>query len=77
MSIDRRDHPCLSCPLPDCDDASPKCPLRKVLSRESAMRKRGEIVPPELRRQRSIAYYEIYYWDKLERQRLRKEAAQP
>lgn len=41
------------------------------------MRKRGEIVPPELRRQRSIAYYEIYYWDKLERQRLRKEAAKP
>lgn len=73
--IDRRNHPCLSCPLPDCDDSSSKCPLRKILSRESTMRKRGEQVPDELRRLRSIAYYEIYHWEKVERQRLRREGA--
>jgi hypothetical protein len=23
------EHLCFSCPLPDCDDSSPKCPLRR------------------------------------------------
>ena len=71
--IDRRDHPCLSCPLPDCNDESPKCPLRRILSKESCMRRRGEFVPEDLRHQRSIAYYEIYHWAKVERMRLRRE----
>ncbi|WP_313193077.1 hypothetical protein [Shinella zoogloeoides] len=70
MTVDRRNHPCLSCPLPDCDDESPKCPLRRILSRESAMRRRGEAVPDDLRRDRTIAYQEIYGEARNERRRL-------
>lgn len=71
--IDRRNHPCLTCPLPDCDDGSSRCPLRKALSEESTLRKKGLPVSDDLRRRRSIAYYEIYHWPKLERMRLRRE----
>lgn len=69
MTVDRRNHPCLSCPLPDCDDESPKCPLRRILSMESSFRRRGEAVPEELRRKRTIAYQEIYGLARNERRR--------
>lgn len=74
---DRRNHPCLSCPLPDCDDSSSKCPLRKALVEESGRRKKGLPVDDDLKRRRSIAFHEIYYWERRERERLRREAAQP
>lgn len=72
MIADSKIHPCFSCPLPDCDDKSSRCPLRKILSRESVMRRQGVPVSQELRQQRSIAYREIYYWER----RVRREGGQ-
>ncbi|NTE68375.1 hypothetical protein G6M85_22535 [Agrobacterium tumefaciens] len=71
----RKDHPCLSCPLPDCDDGSPKCLLRKALSEERTARSRGVPLGEDLKRRRSIAYNELYYWERRERERLRSEGA--
>ena len=64
-------HPCFSCPLPDCDDKLSLCPLRQILSRESTMRRQGVKVSQTLRQHRSIAYREIYYWER----RVRREEA--
>lgn len=71
----RKDHPCLSCPLPDCDDQSPRCLLRRAFSDERTARNRGISFDEDLKRRRSIAYNELYYWERRERERLRKESA--
>lgn len=72
----RTDHPCLSCPLPDCNDKHPGCLLRKALNEHGSRKNRGLPVDEDLKRRRSIAYHEFYYWEKREKARLRKEAAE-
>ena len=36
-----RDHPCFSCTLPDCDERSKACALRKAYNASEWKRKRG------------------------------------
>ena len=35
--------PCLSCPLPDCDDTDKRCPLRRLALSYHHKRKSGEL----------------------------------
>lgn len=53
-------HPCLTCPLPDCDDSSRRCGLRVAANEYSRRRKAGERIPEGLRAQYTIAYAELY-----------------
>ena len=55
-------HPCFDCSLPECDDHSRKCQLRKAIAMQSRHKKQ-----PELRRLRGldrvryrIAFHELY-----------------
>jgi hypothetical protein len=66
---DRRDHPCLSCHLPDCDDSSPRCPLRKAYSEAIYLRRQGLPIDDDLIRRKSIAFNELYHWPRAERER--------
>lgn len=54
------DHPCLTCPLPDCDDRSSRCPLRKALSAYTRARHQKRI-SAEIRRGYAIAFREFYH----------------
>lgn len=53
-------HPCLSCPLPECDDADRRCSLRQALAEYSRTRKRRREISDALRARYTIAYHEIY-----------------
>lgn len=35
------DDPCLTCPLPDCDEKSPRCPLRATVTIVQRLRSKG------------------------------------
>ncbi|WP_346915100.1 hypothetical protein [uncultured Roseibium sp.] len=64
-------HPCFSCKLPDCDDGSPRCALRRASNEYSRLNKAGEPVSNELRTKANIAWNELYshtrYREKAER----------
>lgn len=68
-------HPCFSCPLPDCDETSPQCALRQAHNVYCRAKDKSQLDELE-RRQYSIAFHELYYWSKRERERLRREAAE-
>lgn len=51
-------HPCFSCDLPDCDDASRKCGLRRALAAYERARV-GKALTPEIMTRRRIAYREL------------------
>lgn len=53
-------HPCFECPLPDCDETSPRCALKRVLNITGALYKRGDKPDSRLRQQANIAYMELY-----------------
>lgn len=59
----RVDHPCLSCVLPDCDEADRRCNLRRALSDYNKARRRREITPA-VRARNTIAYQELYGADR-------------
>lgn len=50
--------PCLKCPLPDCDEESPKCALKRAKAeyRRQAEKIGAVNVSPELRAGNSLAY---------------------
>jgi hypothetical protein len=49
-------HPCLTCSLPDCDDKSRKCALRRALATYERCRAH---LTPEIREARRVAYAEL------------------
>lgn len=53
-------HPCLSCTLPDCDDRSPRCELRRAVALYSRTRKHGGVVTDDLRAAATTAHYELW-----------------
>lgn len=67
MTAKATSHPCLSCPLPDCDESSFSCPLRKAIRDYARLRHNGETVTDELRRRYSIAHVELYGWRQSQR----------
>lgn len=55
------DDPCFKCTLPDCDETSPKCDLRKLYQaadRKSKRKSRPELTPLEHEGRR--AFYSIW-----------------
>ncbi len=54
------DHPCLSCPLPDCDDTANGCALRVALRAYKRLQWAGQPIPDGLKRAYGIAYAELY-----------------
>lgn len=68
------DHPCLSCRLPDCDDADPRCNLRQALNDYNRARRRKAITA-EVRARNTIAYQEIYGADRNERRKASRGTA--
>ena len=58
--LPRDNHPCLTCPLPDCDDTSPRCPLRSALRTYYRALKAKTPLPKEMQVTRAIAYHEFY-----------------
>ncbi|ADZ70088.1 hypothetical protein [Polymorphum gilvum] len=53
-------HPCFSCKLPDCDDQSSDCGLRRACNAYRRCIKKGEEISQEMRAKYNIAYKEIY-----------------
>ncbi len=56
---DWMEHPCFCCSLPDCDDRSSKCLLRKCISRYSVAQRRGKVTETD-KRGYAQAYLELY-----------------
>jgi len=56
----KAEHPCFSCALPDCDDRSRRCALRRALNTYDSYRRRGEPRPDDVKLLYNIAYDEIY-----------------
>ena len=52
---------CLTCPLADCDETSPDCPLRAAWARVNRLRALGEGVPAETLAAARAWYNKIYY----------------
>lgn len=53
-------HPCLCCSLPDCDEKSKACGLRRALNRYYYFRRRNLPVPDNVRALYSLAWRELY-----------------
>lgn len=53
-------HPCLSCVLPDCDERSSACLLKRAYSAPHRYRSKGEPVPDDVRQLASLAQHELY-----------------
>jgi hypothetical protein len=64
-------HPCFSCALPDCDEQSPKCGLRRAQREYTRHLRSGDGVPSTVRAKYSIAYRELYYDRKQEKKHRR------
>ena len=64
-------HPCLSCRLPDCDDRSARCELRRAARLYDRARRGEEVMTDEVRHAAVIAFREL--WD-LEREARQSEA---
>ncbi|TCT37457.1 hypothetical protein [Martelella mediterranea] len=67
-------HPCFSCTLPDCDERSAYCNLRKSLNTYDRNRRAGRPVSDELRQCANIAWNEFYGIARRERERCRRDA---
>lgn len=67
-------HPCLTCSLPDCDDAHPRCALRQAMNDYNRARRRKQITP-EVRAMNSIAYQELYGAGRNERRKASRGTA--
>lgn len=76
MSNSERDlHPCFSCSLPDCNEGSPKCGLKRAAARYYAVKKRRLPVSDVVRLQYNIAFRELYSAKRDETRRLKIEAS--
>ncbi len=65
--------PCLSCALPDCDEASPKCGLKRANAAYSKIKRQGRLDDaPRAVKDGHNAWYHAY---KLEREARRSEQA--
>lgn len=53
-------HPCFSCTLADCDEASRQCGLKRAQAQYSSLKKRKEPVPEKVRLRYNIAFRELY-----------------
>jgi len=71
MSPSKPKHPCLSCRLPDCDDESKRCPLRRIAAQFQYMAARRQPIPDDLREQHRIAKHELWEITYNERRRAR------
>lgn len=70
-----RDDPCFRCPLPDCDDASPRCVVRQLSNRYDAKHRRGE--PHLITEEEREANNRIFHIWHLERYALSAEGVRP
>lgn len=70
------EHPCLNCRLPDCDDGSKACELRKALNEYDRYKRAKIPAPVEVRRRNAIAYREFYAVAKRERALQRRQTAE-
>ncbi len=57
-AMTRSVHPCLSCRLPDCEDNSPGCPLRRAANR---FKRTAGAEREALKSLYNVAYRELYY----------------
>lgn len=71
---DLRLHPCLDCPLPDCDETSSKCNLRRAANTYHNLRRRGEHISDEVRQRYNIAFAELHADKRNEKRRAAREA---
>jgi len=69
MSVCGENDPCLSCPLPDCDDNDPRCPLREPEQAAADRRRRYYLAHREELLARAIARRDESYADYLARHR--------
>jgi len=53
-------HPCLVCPLPDCDETSPRCLLKNAMNTYRRLLKAKLPIPPDIRQARNIAFVEFF-----------------
>ncbi|TBB88276.1 hypothetical protein ELH41_16225 [Rhizobium ruizarguesonis] len=53
-------HPCFECVLPDCDERSSACLLKRAYSEPYRYRSAGLPVPDEVRQRASMAHHELY-----------------
>lgn len=60
-------HPCFSCVLPDCDEQSRRCGLRRAQNDYHHHRRSGGRIPEDVKARYAIAYRELYYDSKRER----------
>lgn len=75
MSKSERDlHPCFSCVLPDCNEGSSQCGLKRAAARYYATKKRKAPVSDVVRLQYNIAFRELYSAKRDEQRRLKQEA---
>ena len=60
-------HPCLKCKLPDCDDTSRFCALRRAVRLYDSARKQKKPISDELRATYSLALRELHGHQQLAR----------
>ena len=60
-------HPCLNCSLPDCDEKSKLCALRRAINAYDRKRKQKAPISREMKAAYSLALRELYGHQKLER----------
>jgi len=53
-------HPCFNCTLPDCDEESKGCELKRAMNRYRKCLRDRTPVPDEVRLSRNLAYNELY-----------------
>lgn len=68
-------HPCLSCPLPDCNEMSPACSLKRALYAYRRCLMGKDTMTDEIRERRRIAYSEFYGAHRTEMNRAKRLAA--
>lgn len=56
MTVD----PCPTCPLAECDDKAPGCPLRQAIRDYEWHQRRGIPASPELKARKAFAYQTLY-----------------
>ncbi len=62
-------HPCLSCTLPECDQGSRHCGLRKAQRRYQNAKRHGLPISPEMSAQYGAAWTELYGGKRVARKR--------
>lgn len=56
----KREHPCFSCVLPDCDDTRPQCRLREAINTYLRLQRARQPIPDDVRQDRAFAWMELY-----------------